>query len=135
MKRKIATIVTSLALVVVLLATLCACGSTWGSIKGAFEKEGYEEVDISEDLKKLYESNEDFKAAGDTATIHIMKKSLLEVSIILEFKSNKDMEEALKKHVTKEDAENIYEELQKLDTVNGNCFLIVGDTKIFKGTK
>ncbi len=139
MKRKIFTVFTSLALVVVLLATLCACGSTWGSVKGAYKKDGYEEVEVSEELKKLYDSNEDFKAAQDTATVHIMQKDLA-VAVILEFKGNKDMEEALKKHVTKEDAENVYEELQKLDTVNGNCFLLFATpltnaAEIFKNSK
>lgn len=140
MKRKIVTVFTSLALVAVLLATLCACGSTWGSIKGAYEDGGYQEVEVSDELKKLYENNEDFKAAVDTATVHIMQKSLLDVAVILEFKGNKEMEEALKKHVTKEDAENVYEELQKLDVVSGNCFLLYATpltegANIFKGTK
>lgn len=140
MKKRIITIFTSLALVAVLLATLCACGSTWGSIKGAYKDEGYEEVEVSEEVKKLYENNEDFKAASDTATIHVMQKSPLDVVVVLEFKGNKEMEEALKKHVTKEDAENVYEELQKLDVVNGNCFLLYATpltkgAEIFKGTK
>ena len=139
MKRKIITIFTSLALVAVLLATLCACGSTWGSVKSAYEKDGYQEVEVSEEVKKMYENNEDFKAAADTATVHIMQKSL-SFAVILEFKGNEEMEEALKKHVTKEDAENVYEELQKLDTVNGNYFLLFytplsNAADIFKGTK
>ena len=41
----------------------------------------------------------------------------------------------MKKHVTAEDAKNVYDELQKLDYVNGNCVLVSGDRDIFKGTK
>ncbi len=140
MKRKLLAIFTSLTLVAVLLTALCACGSTWGSIKGAYENEGYEEVEPSDEMKEFYENNEDFKAAADTATLHIMRKQTLTIAVILEFKSNDEMEEALKKHVTKEDAENIYDELQKLDTVSGNCFLLFATpltnaAEIFKGTK
>lgn len=140
MKRKIFAVFTSLTLVVVLLMALCACGSTWGTVKSAFEKYEYEEIEPSDEAKALYENNEDFKAAVDTATIHVMKKGTLTFAVILEFKSNADMEEALKKHVTKEDAQNIYEELQKLDQVNGNCFLLAYTPltdagNIFKSTK
>lgn len=142
MKKKLGVVVTAIALVAVMLFTLCACGSTWGKIKSAYEKESYTEIQLSDEVKALIENNEDFKAAQETATLHVLQKggSLIPGYVfILEYKGNKEMEEALKKHVTKEDAENVYEELQKLDTVNGNCFLLLSTatdgTSIFKGTK
>ena len=42
MKKKFATIFSSLALVAMLIATLCAC-STYGSVKSKYESNGWTE--------------------------------------------------------------------------------------------
>ena len=131
MKKKLGMILSALALVVVMIATLCAC-STYGSIKSAFKKEGYEEAEISQTYKDQVKSavGEDY---ADKVEIHVLKKGL-NIAIIVEFKSKDDIVDA----IGKENAENAYEELQKLDTVNGNCMIISispDALKIFKSTK
>ena len=131
MKKKLGIVVTALALIVVMVATLCAC-SSYGSIKSAFKKEGYEEAEVSETYKEQVKKvvGEDY---ADKVTIHILTKNL-STAIIVEFKSKDDIVDA----IGKENAENAYEELQKLDTVNGNCTIISISPealKIFKGTK
>ena len=52
MKKKFATIFSSLALVAMLIATLCAC-STYGSVKSKYESNGWTE---NEDCVKLQET-------------------------------------------------------------------------------
>ena len=139
MKRFI-SVLACVMLAVVTAVSLCAC-STFGSVKKAYEKEGYEEVEVSDEAKKQYENSEDYKKIKDVVTIHIFKKGLLEWAIIAEFKSTKEMEEALKEHVTAEDAKNIYDELQKQPYISGNCMLLnyllitPGAYEIFKSTK
>ncbi len=138
MKKKLGLIVSAMALIVVMLVSLCACGSTWGKIKSAYEKEGYEETDAEATQTAIIEGifGKDKESAF---TVHVMKKGdglIASVAIIVEFKSTKEMEEMLKDKVTAEDAKNVYDELQKLDTVNGNCFFCgVAGGDIFKGTK
>ena len=138
MKRKIITIFTSLTLVAILLATLCACGSTWGSVKSAFKDEGYEIVDTTDEQKKqvadlVGEEN------ANRADIHVVKKDF-NIAIIVEFKSNDDIVNALRKseNITDEDIKAAYDKLQELPTVNGNCTIISLSPealKIFKSTK
>ncbi len=128
MKKKLGMILSSLALVVLMIATLCAC-STFGGIKKAFEKEGYKE---SEDVPAAQESivkgifGED---AEDYLTIHVFTKSL-SVATIVEFKSTKEMEKKLKELVEDETIggyiKQSIENLQKCDIVNGNCVLVSG---------
>lgn len=150
MKKKLSVIVTSLVLLVAMLATLCAC-SSYGSIKSAFKKEGYAETELSDTYEKYVTDlmGEDYK---NTVTVHCLKKESKEGDgvigaiassvgyvIIIEFKSDSDMAEHLKDEVSAEDAKDVYDELQKLDTVNGNCFLVFSvlpeGYTIFKSTK
>lgn len=148
MKKKAVLLVTSLALVVVLLMGLCACGSTWGSIRKAYAKEGYEEAEISDTYKQ---QAEEFvgKDYADKITIHILQKksdkdaglleqmgNALSVVVVAEFAKNDDLVDSLSKKYGKENVENVYDELQKLDNVNGNCVLVLStipqDAKLFK---
>ena len=149
MKRKLSFIVTAVALAALMLFGLCACGSTWDKVKSAFENEGYaEQTEVTDALKSIVDKTVQavFSADESSFTVHILVKkgnsdlenaaNALAPAVIVEGNSNEKMEEALKKHVTKEDAEDIYNELQKLDFVNGNCVLCgpVG-LQIFKSTK
>ena len=92
MKKKFATIFSSLALVAMLIATLCAC-STYGSVKSKYESNGWTE---NEDCVKLQETllknalGEDY---AQTCKIHALAKngSILNYVIILEFNSTDDM--------------------------------------------
>lgn len=135
MKKKLGTLIAAVTLVAVMLVGLCACSSAWGSIKSAYEKAGYTETEATDLQEQLVETlfGED---AEQALTVHVMKKGALEYAVIVEFKSTKKMEEMLKDHVTDQDAKNIYEELQKLDVVNGNCFYCgISGADIFAGTK
>ena len=140
---------TCLLLAVTMLLVFCGC-SSYGGVKSAFEKEGYKEVTASETVKKLYEDSDEYKQISRAVKLHILQKestgegldflNALDVAVIAEFNSTEEMEDALKSHVTAEDAKNVYDELQKLDVVSGNCFLLYATpgtkcAEIFKGTK
>ena len=150
MKKKLSLIFSSLVLLLVMIVTLCAC-STYGSVKSAYTKEGYEEIEISAEYKeKVTEMfGED---AAQTLTIHVLKlkvadnASILDKAaattstvVIAEFKSTKEMEEQMKEHVTAEDAKEISEKIQELPNVSGNCVYVFSlSTKsyeIFQSTK
>ena len=152
MKKRIVTIITSLALVAVLLATFCACGSTWGSIKGAYEKEGYYEITLSDKAKEsLHISDEDIEEAD--ATVHFLctvklsdDPTLTELAglmtaksaIVWEYKNIDALQKAYKEDLSESEQEKfdeLWEKYQQSDRVNGNCILISGDVNIFKGTK
>lgn len=141
--------ISCLLLVGVMLFALCGC-SAYGGIKSAFEKEGYSETETSEELEQRYKDDETYRKIADVVTLHVMQKqsdgeglgSLFDranFAVIAEFHSNEDMENALKDLVSAEDAKNIYDELQKLPVVNGNCFLLFATSMdaqtIFKNAK
>lgn len=138
MKKKLGLIFSSLALVVVMIATLCAC-STYGSVKKAFEKKGWSEVEslksVQEDLVKAA-FGEDHES---TMKVHALGKdgSIANYVVILEFNSTKEMQEELKNSKT---LQGLAEDLQKSDAVSGTCVLLFytplgGGNDIFKSTK
>lgn len=145
MKRKLLTILTSLALVAVLAVGLCGC-SSYGSIKGKYEDANYKEIELTDEYKEQVAAfvGEDFV---EKVSIHILQKQAdndkplgglasLSVVIIAEFKADQDLVDSLAERYGVENVENAYEELQKIDTINGNCVLIlctnVADLKLFK---
>ncbi len=157
MKKRLLTVLTSLALIAVMIATLCAC-STYGGIKKAYEKEGYKEIDSSETAEIGTTVDETVKAfVGEEyvgkVKVHVLQKggddssilggilSSLDIVIIVEFKGDKDMVNSLKDKlgVEEEDVKKAYDELQKLDGVSGTCVLVLATNpsaaNIFKGTK
>lgn len=128
-----------------MLLVFCGCSSYRG-VRAAFEKEGYEEADLSDDVKDLFEDGEEYKKISGIVTLHVLQKKgsgLLDafaVVVIAEFNSTEEMEDALKDKVSDQDAKNVYDELQKLDVVSGNCFLLfytpaTKGLEIFKKTK
>lgn len=150
MKRKLTIALTSLLLVAGMIFTLCAC-SSYGSVKNAYKKEGYGEIELSQEYKK-YVTDMFGEENADVITIHVLQKSVsddasvadkaaakLTTTVIAEFKSTDEMNEQMKKHVTQEDAEAIAEAIQKLDNVSGNCVLVftlsTDSANIFKSTK
>lgn len=140
MKKKLGIIVTSLLLIVTLMATLCGC-SSFGKIKSAFEKEGYTE---SEKVTSIQETaieaifGEDYESLG---TVHVFTKSVLS-SVVLEFNSTSELTDRLKK-LTEDETIGKYvkdavEDIQKCPIVNGNCVLVYGfidGLEIFQSTK
>lgn len=137
MKKKFATIFSSLALVAMLIATLCAC-STYGSVKSKYESNGWTE---NEDCVKLQETllknalGEDY---AQTCKIHALAKngSILNYVIILEFNSTDDMN---KKIDESETLKCMIKDVQNSDFVNKNCILLFSMTnegrEIFKNSK
>ena len=154
MKKKLATVVTAFMLVCTMLVCLCACGSTWGKIKSAYEKEGYTEIKVSEKLRAAIEEQTDEKLEESDATIHFMTKAkindddsdteillkafLFPFTVVFEYKNVEAVQKAYKEELSEEEQkefDKLWEEYQKSDIVNGNCILLIGDAKIFKGTK
>lgn len=148
MKKRLGIVLSSIALMLALVFTLCAC-SSYGGIKSAFEDAGYEEVEISDTYKKQAQEFFGKDADLDKAEIHILQKkadedanivdkftSAVSVVIIVEFNSDDELVENMEEQLGKENVENAYEELQKLPTVNGNCVLVLcsnsSDAKLFK---
>ena len=137
MKKKFATIFSSLALVAMSIATLCAC-STYGSVKSKYESNGWTE---NEDCVKLQETllknalGEDY---AQTCKIHALAKngSILNYVIILEFNSTDDMN---KKIDESETLKGMIKDVQNSDFVNKNCILLFSMTnegrEIFKNSK
>ena len=137
MKKKFATIFSSLALVAMLIATLCAC-STYGSVKSKYESNGWTE---NEDCVKLQETllknalGEDY---AQTCKIHALAKngSILNYVIILEFNSTDDMN---KKIDESETLKGMIKDVQNSDFVNKNCILLFSMTnegrEIFMNSK
>lgn len=152
MKKKL-SVVFALALSAVMLFVLCACGSTWGKIKSAYEKEGYTEIELSEEIKEaLHLSDEDTeesdatvhfltnaKVNDDDSTLELIAKLLTsKTAIVWEYKNVEAVQKAYKEDLNEEQQEKfdeLWKEYQKSDKVNGNCILVIGDAEIFKGTK
>ena len=151
MKKKL-SVVFALALSAVMLFVLCACGSTWGKIKSAYEKEGYTEIELSEEIKEaLHLSDEDTeesdatvhfltnaKVNDDDSTLELIAKIVLsKTAIVWEYKNVEAVQKAYKEDLNEEQQEKfdeLWKEYQKSDKVNGNCILVIGDAEIFKGT-
>ena len=142
MKKKLSLIVSSVALFLIMLVTLCAC-STYGSVKRKFEKEGWKE---NKDLIELQDAlltkalGEDYEK---TCTIHALKKdddsllSVLNYVIILEFNSTKEMDEKIQDSDT---LKGMIKDAQNSDYVSGTCVLLFytplgGGDAVFKSTK
>lgn len=142
----------SLVLSAALLFALCACGSTWGKIKSAYEKKGYHEVELTDDVKdKLGLKDEDVEEAD--ATVHFLTTATLskdptlselaglltaKYAIVWEYKNIEAVQKAYKEDLSEEqqkDFDKLWEEYQKSDSVNGNCILVLGDKEIFKSSK
>lgn len=153
MKKKFAAIAATV-LATVMLFALCACGSTWGKIKSAYQKEGYNEVKISEKLRSAIEERIEGKLDESDATLHFMTKAKinsddndLEIilkafatpfAIVWEYKNVDAVQKAYKEELNEEqqkEFDKLWDEYQKSSRVNGNCILVLGDENIFKGTK
>ncbi len=153
MKKKLTAILCTV-LSAILLVALCACGSTWGKIKSAYEKQGYTEIKVSDAIREAIEKQTDEKLEESDATIHFMTKAkindddsdaeiivkafLSPFAIVWEYKNVEAVQKAYKEDLNEEqqkDFDKLWEEYQKSDNVNGNCILILGDANIFKGTK
>lgn len=127
--KKRSLLLTCMLLVVTLALALCGC-SSYGSIKSAFEKEGYTVTDASnEDIEKYLDEQ-----GANVCHVHFASKTASH-ALIFEFNSTKDMEEQINKSET---LNGIIKDLQKSDLVNGNCCIVSISPealKIFRDTK
>lgn len=118
MKKRLVSIFSTVLLALTLVALLCGC-SSYGSVKSAFEKEGYEEV---EDVQTYQTQIKEYLGDdSDTITLHVLKKGLLNVAIICEFKTTDEMEQTVKDNKALQDA---IKDIQNSDYVNGTCVLL-----------
>ena len=123
MKKKLATIITSIVITLVLVATLCGC-STFGKIQKAFENEGYTQSENAEkyqDQFMKYLNAESDEEVEQICTVHIFTKDYVKVAIIFEFKSTDELNEQIEKSDALKGA---IKDAQNSDYVNGNCILV-----------
>ncbi len=101
MKKKLATIFSSLALVAMLIATLCAC-STYGSVKSEYESKGWTENENCVKLQETLLKNALGEDYAQTCKIHALAKngSILNYVVILEFKSTDEMNKKINESET-----------------------------------
>ncbi|MDD2493180.1 MAG: hypothetical protein RBR48_04290 [Bacilli bacterium] len=121
MMKKTFKFIFGLCLGVVLLFTLTACGaSSFPKIKNSFEDAGWtysqELADAYKDAAKSAEDGEEV-----IVTVHAFKKDLINFAIVFEFKSTKEMDEAIENSETLKGA---LQDAQKSELVNKNCFLL-----------
>lgn len=143
MKKKLVTVVSVLAVLAAMLMMLCAC-STFGSVKSAYEKAGYTAIEATEEQKSqlaglIGEEN------VEKATLHGFKKDgglIPDFAIVLEYKNGDELVEALRDNptfkITDEDLKTAYDKLQEIDSINGNCVILLGTPaaySVFKSSK
>jgi hypothetical protein len=121
MKKKLGILLTSLTLVIVMLATLCGC-SSYGGIKKAFENNGYKESESlgnfqSKVMECLNANSEE--EIEQICTVHALSKGV-SIAIIFEFSSTDQMKKTIE---SSDMLKGAIKDVQKSDLVNGNCVL------------
>lgn len=128
MKKKLAMIFSSVALIAVMIAVLCGC-STYGGIKKAFENEGYTESESVTTAQKEAVTAIFGEDCEDYCEIHVFTK-IGSVATVVEFKSTQEMQEKLKELADDPTIggyiKQTIDNLQECDIVNGNCILVSG---------
>lgn len=131
-------IVALFSILMVAVCTFCltAC-SSYGSLKKAFEKAGYVELELSdaekENTQKNYEDQDyaiEFHILGQEGTIIKVVPQVL----VLEFKSTEEIKNYIKDNNTaqglikdlaeNEDIKAVYDKLTEAGYVKGNCLII-----------
>ena len=118
---KLFKFISGLCLGLVLLFTLTACGaSSFPKIKDSFEEAGWT---YSQELADAYKDAAESDEEGEevVVTVHAFKKDLINFAVVFEFKSTKEMDEAIENSATLKGA---LEDAQKSELVNKNCFLL-----------
>lgn len=138
----------ALLLVLVMSVVCLASCSTYGSIKKAFEKEGYTLQNADNEPEKTIKTDD-----GEiTYIIHTFQKEAestgnvvgdilggiaqgASTAVVWEFSSDKDLAKAVEESET---LKGIIKDAQNSDYINGNCVLTTINpeaVEIFKGTK
>ena len=123
--KRLLSMTLALSMLVVLVLSLASC-SVYGKIQRNFTNAGYEVVNT-----KDAEGNDalsfvtDLGESGEAAcTVHILKKSLVEYAIILEFEADRAAQEKLDELLTDTDIGNLSSVDDKSKLIRGNCLLI-----------
>jgi hypothetical protein len=117
----------------------CGC-STYGSVKSAFEREGYTESENIEAYQdKIYDAlnAKSEEEVDKVCKVHLLVKDTIKVALILEFDSNDKMNEQINESET---LKGLIKDAQKSDYVSGTCILLfytplTDGLNIFKSTK
>ena len=130
----------ALSLVVIMSVLMLVSCSSYGGIKKAFEKEGWELVEDSETTKTIKTDDGEL-----TVTVHVFKQksesglgglvSGLLSATVWEFSSDKDLQKALDSN---DEIKALLKDASESDLVNGNCVLMTINPKaveIFASTK
>ena len=134
--------VLAVALVAVMVLSFVACSSTFGGIKSNFEKNGYTYVDAKEDSTSKTITAE-LEEGDISCTAHLFKTDgafgVDVYALVLEFKTDKDMKDAMSESAT---LKGMIKDAQESQLVNGNCLLVPFSLtkademiKIFNGEK
>lgn len=138
---KTMTRITAVLLLAVMVLSLVAC-SSFGGIKSNFEKNGYTYVDAKEDSTSKTITAE-LEEGDISCTAHLFKTDgafgVDVYALVLEFKTDKDMKDAMSESAT---LKGMIKDAQESQLVNGNCLLVPFSLtkaddmiKIFNGEK
>lgn len=106
------------ALCLTMVLTLVGCNK-YNSVQKVFEDNGFTH---SNTLNSMFDAvTKDMEKENIVVTPHVFTKDIICVVVVLEFKSNADIDKALE---GSESLKGLLKDLSKSDCVNGNCLCI-----------
>ena len=118
--KKTVKIVSMALLLVAVMVMLVSC-SSFKKIKGNFEDAGYALVENNDEANTI---TAELEEGNISCTAHLFQKKgdlLTYHALILEFKSDEDLNKALSESET---LKGLVKDLQNSELVNGNCLLV-----------
>lgn len=118
--KKTVKIVSMALLLVAVMVMLVSC-SSFKKIKGNFEDAGYTIVENNDEANTI---TAELEEGNISCTAHLFQKKgdlLTYNALILEFKSDEDLNKALSESET---LKGLVKDLQNSELVNGNCLLV-----------
>lgn len=118
--KKMVKIVSMALLLVAVMVMLVSC-SSFKKIKGNFEDAGYTLVENNDEANTI---TAELEEGNISCTAHLFQKKgdlLTYNALILEFKSDEDLNKALSESET---LKGLVKDLQNSELVNGNCLLV-----------
>lgn len=118
--KKTVKIVSMALLLVAVMVMLVSC-SSFKKIKGNFEDAGYTLVENNDEANTI---TAELEEGNISCTAHLFQKKgdlLTYNALILEFKSDEDLNKALSESET---LKGLVKDLQNAELVNGNCLLV-----------
>ena len=122
---KLTTRIICSALIIVMLFSLVACGSSFNKIKKNFENEGYTYIE-SEDNSTVASITAELEEGDISCSFHFFKETdafISRIVIIAEFASDKELAKAFAEDGS-ETLKGLIKDAQKSEYVNGNCVLL-----------